>query len=87
MVDLRHIHAKRFCVVFVNGDDPEKVTLRTLHGFANISNEGLLSVEHDDGAFAVPPSCYRMVLPSDGTELLKDAEYYVFCKVSGFDEI
>ena len=30
---------------------------------------------------------YKLVLPSDGTDILKDAEYFVFCKVSGFDDL
>ena len=84
--NLQHIHGKKFCVVFVSGDKYEDVKMKTLHGWANVSREGYLTVENGDSGFKVPPSCYKTVLPSDGTELLKDAEYYVFCKVSGFDD-
>ena len=87
MQDLRYIHGKKFCVVFVSGDTMEDVKMRTLHGFANVDSQGLLTVEHDGGGFGVPPSCYKLVLPSDGTDILKDAEYFVFCKVSGFDDL
>ena len=65
--------------------DSSTVSLRTLHGRANLGSKGSLTIEHETGSFQVPSSAYNMVLPNDGTELLRDAEYYVFCKVSGME--
>ncbi len=84
-MDLHYLEGKRFCIVFMNADDAESVNLRTLHGRASITREGALQVEHAGGAFLAPSSCHPQILPSDGTELLQDAEYYVICRVSGMD--
>ncbi len=86
-MELKYLEGKRFCVVFMQADDPDpqQVRLRALHGRANVSAAGILSVEHDGGAFQVPRSCYPQILASDGTDILGDAEYYVICRVSGMD--
>ncbi|MCH2174656.1 MAG: hypothetical protein MK193_02890 [Lentisphaeria bacterium] len=81
---LQYLHGKKFCLVFMQGDDEKNIKLRTLHGRAMIDTKGL-TVQHGGGAFAVPSSCYGNILESDGTDLLEDAEYYVICKVSGMD--
>lgn len=87
-VDLRYLEGKRFCVVLaqqtdVNNPDSE-IRLRCLHGRANVSREGALSLE-GNVPFQVPASAYTNVLPSDGTDMLRDAEYFVICRVSGMD--
>ena len=83
-IDLSYLQGKKFCLVLAQktGDDPSKARLRTMHGRADFSREGVLSVVSDKGdKFAVPASCYHQVLQSDGTALLEDAEYYVICHV------
>jgi hypothetical protein len=85
-IDLRHLQGKRFCVVLMEdseSSDPTKVKIRPMLGRANIDKQGNLKLEHSGGAFMVPSSCYPTILPSDGTDILEDAEYYVFCKLSG----
>ncbi|MCJ8330509.1 MAG: hypothetical protein HRT89_14810 [Lentisphaeria bacterium] len=82
---LKYLQNKKFCLIFAKEEDNGKVTLRPIYGRADISREGNLSVRGDHGTFAVPASAYSKVLPSDGTELLKDAEFFVICTVSGMD--
>ena len=84
--DFTYLQSKKFAVVFVNSDGGEEnVKLRVLHGRANITDKGYLACEHREGQFVVPASCYPNILPSDGTDLLEDAEYYVICRVSGME--
>ena len=85
-LDLKYLQGKRFCVVLLEdaeNPDPTKVKIRPMLGRANFDKNGHLKLEHSDGAFMVPSSCYTSILPSDGTDLLEDAEYYVICKLSG----
>ncbi len=81
-VPLSELEGKRFCVVFVKVLDPvrERVKLQCLHGRASIER-GRLNVVHESGAvFTVPGSALPNVLPNDGTQMLRDAEYFVFVK-------
>lgn len=83
IVPLNELEGRRFCVVFVKILDPAKgrVQLQCLHGRANIDG-GHLDVVHESGSvFTVPGSALPNILPSDGTKILRDAEYYVFVKV------
>ena len=89
-IDLNYLQGKKFCLVLAQkfGEDPSKAKLRTMHGRADFSREGVLSVVSDSNEkFAVPASCYNQILQSDGTELLQDAEYYVICHVDKNIEI
>lgn len=87
-IDLSRYEGKKFCVVFMkDNEDPDvsTVKLRTLHGRANIIDGAKLQVEHRQGSFLVPSSAYNAILESDGNAVLRDAEYYVICKVSGME--
>lgn len=86
---LDYLEGKRFCVVLAKLDGPDvdagNVRLRCIHGRASLER-GHLAVVGDDGVqFAVPASAYGQILPNDGTDLLKDAEYYVICGVRGME--
>ena len=92
--DISEYDGKKFCVVFVKlmGDDDAvtseetaNVQVRCLHGKANIERNTILHLEHEGGRFTVPASCYNRIQPSDGTDLLEDAEYFVMCRVSGME--
>lgn len=88
--DMKYLDGRRFCLVLaklVPGATvaEHKAQLRCLRGRANVDQRGYVSVEHSQGSFQLPPSCYRQILPADGTELLQDAEYFVICSVEGMD--
>jgi hypothetical protein len=81
-IDLSYLDGKRVSVVFVDPESTEEnAKLRVLHGRGNILHNGKLSVEHEAGNFIVPPTCYNHVLKNDGTPILGNCDYYVFCKV------
>ena len=88
-MDLTYLEGKKFCVVFVKADDDEgnsdKLELKCLHGRASIDRAGRLHVEHGEGRFTVPSSSYPSIQESDATEILKDSQYFVMCKVSGME--
>ena len=86
-VDPKEVQGRKICVVFVAADsaETEAARLRVLHGRADLDRRGVLTVQHEGGAFVVPSSCRNQILPSDGTEILGDAEYYILCRVSGMD--
>ena len=88
-MDLTYLEGKKFCVIFVKTDDEDagsdSVRIKCMHGRANIDRRGKLTVESPQGSFTVPTSALPTVQESDGTEMLKDAEYFVMCKVSGME--
>ena len=87
-LDLRYLEGKRFCVVLLEDTgtiDPDKVKIRPVLGRASVDKQGVLRLEYAGGSMAVPSSSYPQILPSDGTDLLGDAEYYVIVKVSGME--
>lgn len=79
-----YLEGRKFCVVLVqaaeNDRSPEKATLRCLRGRASV-DDGKITCIGDHGRFCVPFSAYGSVLPSDGTPILQDAEYYCFVRV------
>lgn len=85
--DLKYLEGKKFCLVFARLEDDAEpdgpVSLRCMHGRASINTKGHLIVEGPDGSFHVPSSCYPKIMPSDGTEMLEDAEFFALCRVSG----
>lgn len=96
-VELNYLEGRRLCVVFckleeedekgkcTNMEDP-KFQIKTMHGRANVlNNQYLECVTSEGGNFKIPPSAYDKIFPSDGTDILKDAEYFVMVKVSGMD--
>lgn len=81
-LNLEYLEGKKFCVVFVQVLDPvkERVRLQCFRGRASIER-GRLSVAAANGCvFEVPSSAYGNILPSDGTKILKDADYYCLVK-------
>ena len=83
MVDsFDYLEGKKFCIVFVKVLDEEsgKVQLQTLHGRASVDNGRVSCITPEGASFTVPNTALRNILPSDGTELLKDAEYYALGK-------
>lgn len=79
---IEYLEGRKFCVVFVKVIDEAagKVKLQCLHGRANIENGKLSCVTPDGASFTVPNTALPNILPNDGTEMLKDAEYFVFVK-------
>jgi hypothetical protein len=61
----------------------QKVKLTPIHGVARLLPDRLVVEESSGNRLVVPDSALRSILPSDGTELLKDAEYYVIVKMGG----
>ncbi len=85
-LDVNFVHGKPFCVVFVNSDKGEdNLQMKTMHGRAFV-DKGALSLKEPSGAtFAVPSSAYHHILPNDGTDLLKQCDFYVIVRVSGME--
>jgi len=81
--DLEHLEGKKFCVVFVKELDNKnnKVQLRCLHGRAEVERNTLKVHCGGDHPFVVPNIALRNILENDGTEILKDCEYYAMVKV------
>ena len=82
-ISLDRIEGRKFCVVFVKVLDEatDKVQLQCLRGRASV-DRGRVSVIGADGCrFTVPGTASMNILPSDGTPLLQDAEYFCFVKV------
>ncbi|MFA5205082.1 MAG: hypothetical protein WC708_11835 [Lentisphaeria bacterium] len=80
---LEHLEGRRFCVVFVKVLDlaAGKVQLRCLHGRADV-RQGRLDVVTAAGAvFSVPSSAHGSIQASDGTALLRDADYFALVRV------
>ena len=82
-IPLERIEGRKFCVVFVKTIDEArgKVQLQCMRGRASV-DRGKVSVIDESGCtFTVPGTAVQNILPSDGTALLKDAEYFCFVKV------
>lgn len=82
--DLDYLQGIRFCIVLMKVLDQAagKVQLTPIYGIARVSDDGL-SVEEPSGSMhAVPDSALSSIYPSDGNEMLKDAEYYAIVKIS-----
>jgi hypothetical protein len=91
-VDINYLEGRKICVVFCQlkeeetfktEDVPEEAgfRLKCLHGLGNILEGKYLKVEGDQGSFQVPPSAYKNIFPNDGTDILKDSEYFVMVKI------
>ncbi len=80
---LQYLEGRRLCVVFVKEvpEDPHRAQVQCLQGRAKLDNEGLRLVDPNGVQFPVPNSALNNVLPSDGTDILKDAEYFVMVKL------
>ncbi len=78
-----YLEGRKFCVVFVKvlDLDTQSVQLRCLRGRASIDEGRIHVVAPSGNLFTVPGTAMATVLPNDGTELLKDAEYFCLVKV------
>ena len=83
LVPLEKIEGRKFCVVFVKVIDHEneRVQLQCLRGRANVERGRLNVVTAEGASFTVPGTAMQTILPSDGTEILQDAEYYCLVRV------
>jgi hypothetical protein len=82
MPHLAYLEGKKLCVVFVKlvGEKQSRVQMQCFRGRADIA-EGRLNVVAENGMiFTVPSSAHGQIMPSDGTVILKDAEYFVLVK-------
>jgi hypothetical protein len=84
MDELKHLDGTRFCIVLMTVLDAttQKVKLTPIHGVAKVLPDRLLVEESSGSLHSVPDSALPSILPSDGAELLKDAEYYVIVKIA-----
>ncbi|MFO7822191.1 MAG: hypothetical protein R6V56_09100 [Lentisphaeria bacterium] len=82
MPSLDYLEGRKFCVVFVKVIDEQagKVELQCMHGRASVADGKLTCITPEGTGFTVPNTALPNVLPNDGTEMLKDAEYFVFVK-------
>ena len=90
--DLSYLEGRKVCIVFCQLKEEETFQkteipdeagfrLKCLHGLGNIVDGKYLKVEGPQGSFQVPPSAYKNIHPNDGTDMLKDAEYFVMVKL------
>jgi len=77
-----YLEGRRFCVVFVKVTDPvrERVTLQCFRGRASVERGRVNVVDVNGGVFTLPGTAMNNILPSDGSRILKDAEYFCLVK-------
>ncbi len=83
-MDWNYLEGRKFCVVFVkilDGSEPKsKVQMQCLRGRASVERGRVSLVTAAGGQFTIPGTAMARILPSDGSELLKDAEFYVIVR-------
>ena len=81
--DLDYLEGRRLCVVFVKvvDGDKGKVKCQPVHGRANVEGSKLSVVTPEGASVAVPRTAHSTIMPNDGTEMLKEAEYFVLVKM------
>ena len=82
-VSLDKLEGRKFCVVFVKVIDAakERVQLQCMRGRASVDRGRVSCIDESGCAFQIPSISVTNILPSDGTPILKDAEYYCLVKV------
>ena len=82
-IPLERIEGRKFCVVFVKTVDEArgKVQLQCMRGRASVDRGKVSIIDESGCTFTVPGTAVKNILPSDGTALLKDAEFFCFVKV------
>lgn len=77
-----YLEGRRFCVVFVKVLDPERerVQLQCFRGRANVERGRVSVVDVNGGMFTLPGTAVENILPSDGSRILRDAEYFCLVK-------
>lgn len=81
---LSYLDGVRFCLVhmMVLDQETQNVRLIPIHGIAKVLSDRLVVVEPSGTEHVVPDSALPSILPSDGTDILKDAEHYVIVKIA-----
>ena len=84
MYNMEYLEGRRFCVVFVKILDvvTGRVQCRCLRGRASWERGHLEVISEKGGRFSVPATALPSVAPSDGTPILRDAEFFCLVKVS-----
>ena len=92
-IDVTKYEGTKMCVVFCQLQDetthqdpnqnPEEgnFKIKCLHGNGKVLEGKYLEVTGPNGSFKVPPSAYERIYPNDGTDLLKDSQYFVMVKL------
>ncbi len=82
-IPLEKLEGRKFCVVFVKVIDAEKerVQLQCMRGRASVDRGRVSCIDANGNAFQLPSISLTNILPSDGTPILKDAEFYCLVRV------
>lgn len=82
MAALDYLEGRVFCVVFVRVLDKAsaRVQVQCFRGRASVERGHLIVIGANGAVFPVPTSALGNILPSDGTEVLGDAEYFVMVR-------
>ena len=82
-IPLERIEGRKLCVVFVKVLDEAtgKVQLQCLRGRANVERGRVSVVDEKGFSFTIPGTASNQILPSDGTPLLRDAEFFCLVKL------
>jgi hypothetical protein len=80
----QYLDGTRFCIVYMTVLDAatQEVELTTVHGRARVLPDRIAVEDRNGKAVSVPHSALGSIYRSDGTDLLKDAEFYVLVRVS-----
>ncbi|MBN2450958.1 MAG: hypothetical protein JXR77_11245 [Lentisphaeria bacterium] len=84
-----YLEGRKFCVVFVKVLDPvrERVQLQCFRGRASVEGGRVTVVDVNGGMFTIPGTAQNNILPSDGTAILKDADYYCLVRTDDTMEL
>lgn len=79
MQSLQYLQGRKFCVVFVKILDAarERFQVQCFRGRADVAGGRLNVVAASGALFTVPGSALGNILPSDGSKVLGDAEFFV----------
>ena len=82
--DYSYLEGRKFCIVFVKVLDYEKqrVQLQCFRGRASVEQNKVVVFSDEGSVCPVPTSAMGNILPSDGTKILRDAEYFVLVRTS-----
>ena len=82
-ISLNHLEGRKFCVVLVKEvpDQTDRARVQCIHGRASVEDGKLNLVDPNGTKFPVPNSALNNIIENDGTDILKDAEYFVMVKL------
>ena len=86
-VNINYLNNNKICVVYCRQENDDinsnKLEISTLHGIAKVLNNTLYVQVGSGNPIVMPKSAYRNIFPNDGTEMLKDADFFMLVKVKG----